>query len=83
MELIISSEVEELMNERGITKEDIETVITNAEENKTFLIADDQSILAKHRMNNFCPHVEYTKEGNSYTVKSVYAHRVKLGYEID
>ena len=83
MELIISNEVEILMNERGITKEDIETVIKNAEVNKTFIIADDQSVIAKYRMNNFCPYVEYTREGDTYTIKTVYAHTVLLGYEMN
>ncbi len=81
MNLIISAEVEELMNARGINKEDVETVITNAEANKTFLIADDGSFLAKHRMENFCPYVSYNKDGNDYTVNSVYAHIVLLGHE--
>ncbi|MDD5638190.1 MAG: DUF4258 domain-containing protein, partial [Atribacterota bacterium] len=63
MNLIISAEAEEKMNARGIKKEDVEAVIKNAESKKTFLIADDGSFLAKHRLENFCPYVAYSKEG--------------------
>lgn len=83
MEIIISGEVEELMNERGVSKEDIETVIKNAEANKTYLVSDDGSFLAKHRMDNFCPYVAYNQEADKYTIKTVYAHRVLLGHEIN
>ncbi|MDD3657077.1 MAG: DUF4258 domain-containing protein [Atribacterota bacterium] len=81
MNLIISAEAEEKMNARGIKKEDVEAVIKNAESKKTFLIADDGSFLAKHRLENFCPYVAYSKEGDDYTVNSVYAHLVLLGHE--
>lgn len=82
MNLIISDEVQELMNNRGITEDDVKTVIVNAEKSKTFLLEeDDNHILAKHRMENFCPHVEYIKDGNDYTILSVYSYKVELGHE--
>ncbi len=83
MEIVISSEVQKIMDKRGITKEDIEEVIRRAEENKTFLIAEDKSILAKHRMENFCPYVSYAKQGDEYVIKTAYAHRVLLGCEFE
>ena len=83
MDIQISSDVEEIMNVRGVSAGDVENVLTNAEKNKTFLVADDGSFLAKHRLDNFCPYVAYEKDGDSYTIKTVYAHRVLLGHEIE
>jgi len=83
MEIIISGEVEELMGVRGVVKEDIETIIKKAEIDQTYLIAEDGSILAKARLENFCPYVAYEKDGEAYTVKTVYAHRVLLGSETE
>lgn len=82
MDIKISSDLEEVMNERGVSREDVEGVLVNAEKNQTFLVADDGSFLAKHRLENFCPYVAYEKDGDSYIIKSVYAHRVLLGHEI-
>ncbi|PAB60563.1 hypothetical protein [Anaeromicrobium sediminis] len=83
MEIIISSEVKDLMSERGVAKEDVQAVIEKAEAEKTFLIAEDESILAKARLDNFCPYVAYEKDGETYTIKTVYAHRVLLGHEFE
>lgn len=83
MDIKISSDVEEVMNERGVSAEDVEAVITNAEKNQTYLEADDGSFLAKHRLENFCPYVAYEKNGDEYTIKTVYAHRVVLGHELE
>lgn len=83
MEIIISSEVEDLMSERGVIKVDVQAVIEKAEAEKTFLIAEDGSILAKARLENFCPYVAYEKDGETYTIKTVYAHRVLLGHEVE
>ncbi len=83
MDIQISSEVEGIMSERGISAEDVKTVLENAEKNQTFLVGDDGSFLAKHRLENFCPYVAYEKDGDSYVIKSVYSHRVLLGYEIE
>jgi hypothetical protein len=81
MNLIITVEAEKKMVARGINKEDIQAVIKYAEEEKEFLIADDGNFLAKHRFNNFCPYVAYSKKDDDYTVNSVYAHTVQLGHE--
>lgn len=83
MDIQISDDVEEVMNERGVSREDVEAVLANAEKNQTFLIGEDGSFLAKHRLENFCPYVAYEKDGDSYVIKTVYAHRVLLGHEIE
>ena len=83
MDIQISSEVEGIMSERGVSAEDVKTVLENAEKNQTFLVGDDGSLLAKHRLENFCPYVAYEKDGDSYVIKTVYSHRVLLGHEIE
>ena len=67
------------MSERGISAEDVKTVLENAEKNQTFLVGDDGSFLAKHRLENFCPYVAYEKDGDSYVIKSVYSPQSSAG----
>lgn len=82
MNLFISEEVLELINERGITEEDIKTVIINSEKEQTFLVdEDDNHILAKHRINNFCPYVIYEKMEDGYRIITAYSHKVNLEHE--
>ncbi len=69
--------VTELMEERGITAEDINAVVAFGEGEGGKLIDGDKN-LAKKRLNNVMFYVEYTSDG---TVTDVYSHRVVLGSE--
>lgn len=69
--------VAELMEERGITAEDINEVVAFGEGEGGKLVDGDKN-LAKKRLNNVMFYVEYTADG---TVTDVYSHRVVLGSE--
>jgi len=69
--------VTELMEERGITADDVKAVLSWAE-NEGIKLVDGDRNLAKKRLENIMVYVEYMTDG---TVEDVYSHRVILGEE--
>ena len=69
--------VAEIMEERGITAEDIEAVVAWGEGEGLKLI-DGENNLAKKRLGRVMVYVEYTNDG---VVNDVYSHRVVLASE--
>jgi hypothetical protein len=65
------------MEERGVTEEDIRTVISAAEEKKTF-VRDGDTIIGKSKLGNMTVYVVYEKDGELFRVQSTYSHRVSL-----
>lgn len=72
--------VAEIMEERGITAEDICAAIDWGEGEGGKLIDGDRS-LAKKRLDKVMIYAEYTVEDGSYVVSDTYSHRVTLGEE--
>lgn len=70
-------DVADIMDERGITAEDICTVIAWAEDSGIKLVDGDRN-LAKKRLDNVTVYVEYTVDGAGYVVSDTYSHRVTL-----
>lgn len=70
--------VETVMEERGITAEDINRVVTWGEGEGGKLVDGDKN-LAKKRLEKVLVYVEYSSDG---TVNDVYSHRVTLGQEV-
>lgn len=66
--------VSEIMEERGITSQDIEAVIEWGE-GEGGKLTDDGKNLAKKRIDKFMVYVEYMDDG---TVTNTYGHRVTL-----
>lgn len=76
--LIISSEIEAAMNERGILKSDIKEVLAYAEEVEKLYIEGKNHFLGKKRMGKFTAYAEYVTKDNVYEILNAYSHRVSL-----
>ena len=76
--LIMDSETELKINERGIQKSDIKEVLAYAENHEKLYIDGENRFLGKKRMENFTAYVEYDKEDDGYKILDVYSHRVSL-----
>jgi len=76
MNVKVSEELREMMEERGIKDCDMEEVLQNAE-NERLYIEGDNRFLAKKRLGNFTVYVEYAAE-DEIQVLNVYGHRVAL-----
>ncbi|MFA9423084.1 MAG: hypothetical protein ACERLG_05880 [Sedimentibacter sp.] len=68
--------------ERGLVNEDIERVVTSAEETGVKLLVDDGHILAKLRLENFTVYVNYEINGDQVNIFDAYCHRVTLKEEV-
>ena len=76
-ELIISDEIAELMEERGIREEDVREVVEFAESSgKKLYIEGEEHFLARKRIGNFTAYAEYTVSGNDVEVLDVYSHMI-------
>ena len=80
MEIEFANGVMDILNERGISVEDVERTISYSEKEKTFIV-DDGKIIGKYRMENMTVYVSYEKKGNLNMVHSAYSHRVHLTSE--
>lgn len=79
IKLIIPAAVNEVMEERLILQEDVQKVIEYAERTgNKILIHDNDHILAYHRPVAITYWVEYTPEGDGFTVHNVYSHRMEV-----
>jgi glutamate synthase (NADPH) small chain len=77
--LNISEEVERLMEERGITKEDVEKAIDHAETTgEKFINQSNGRSLTSHRPDRVTYWVEYSRVGEDYQVHSAYSHRMEM-----
>jgi hypothetical protein len=79
MSLSISEEVERLMEERGISREDVEKAIDHAETTgEKFINPSSGRSLASHRPDRVTYWVEYSRVGEEYQVHSAYSHRMEM-----
>ena len=76
--LIVNSEIEAKINERGIRKSDIKEVLAHAESGEKLYIDGENRFLGKKRVENFPAYVEYEKTDEGYKILDVYSHRVSL-----
>ena len=76
-ELIISDEIAELMEERGIREEDVREVVEFAESSgKKLYIEGEEHFLARKRIGKFSAYAEYSVKGNAVEVLDVYSHMI-------
>lgn len=74
----ISEEIAELMEERGVNEADVREVIEYAESTgKKLYVEGEEHFLARKRMGKFSAYVEYTM-GAEAEVLNVYSHMVTL-----
>ena len=73
--LIISDEMAELMEERGVREEDVREVLEFAETtgNKLYMEGEEH-FLARKRIDNFTAYVEYAVKEDAIELLDVYSH---------
>jgi len=79
MSLSISEELERLMEERGISREDVEKAIDHAETTgEKFINPSNGRSLTSHRPDRVTYWVEYSRAGEEYQVHSAHSHRMEM-----
>lgn len=79
LKVIISDEILQTMDERGIKENEVKDVISYSLNGEAYLHTSDKAqFLAKKRLGNFTVYVEYTMEDDTYKVVNAYSHRVSL-----
>jgi hypothetical protein len=77
--LHIPEEVERLMENRGILREDVQKTIYHAETTgEKFINPSTDRSLASHRPGRVTYWVEYSRVGEDYQVHSAYSHRMEM-----
>jgi len=76
--LVMNSDIEAVVNERGILKSDIKEVLAYAENGEKLYIENENRFLGKKRMGSFTAYVEYVVKDGGYEILNVYSHRVSL-----
>ena len=77
--MIIPENVRQLIEDRYILMEDVEKVIENAQKNKErFFNPQENSYLARLRLDNVTYWVKYEEKDEGILVKSVYSHRMEI-----
>ena len=76
--LHIPAEVERLMEERGILRENVQEAIFHAETTgEKFINPSTGRSLGSHRPDRVTYWVEYRRAGEEYEVHSAYSHRME------
>ena len=79
LKVIISGEILQTMDERGIKENEVKDVISYSLNGDVYLCtSDNMQFLAKKRLGNFTAYVVFTVEDDTYKVANVYSHRVSL-----
>ena len=80
IELSLTEQVEKLLEERGIKKEDVKEVIEHCESTgRKFYLPEEKRFLGKKRIENVTVNVEYSAGGeNAFEVHTAYTHRAEL-----
>ena len=78
MNITFTEEALQNIEERGIEKADVETVVNTAEETKEKIFSDEGLSLARQRIGNYTVYAEYKIDGDNAEVAHSYSHRVTL-----
>lgn len=82
IKLIISDEIAENMEERGIREDDLRAVIEYAETaGKKLYLDDEPHFLSRKRIGNFSAYVEYVMRDEEIELIDAYSHIVTFGDE--
>lgn len=77
--LAISSDIAELMEERGVKESDVREILDYAESTgKKLYIEGEEHFLARKRMGKFSGYVEYVLTADGAEILDVYSHMVKF-----
>jgi len=77
MAITISSEVQAVLDSRGLKADDIKKVIENAEKSKD-KIDNGKKFIAKLVIGDLTVYADYCKKGDDFIVNSGYAHKMKI-----
>jgi len=79
MRLQIPEEVERLMEDRGIQREDVQKAIHHAETTgEKFINPSTDLSLTSHRPDRVTYWVKYSRLGEEYQVHTAYSHRMEM-----
>ena len=78
LNLIINSEIQSVMEERGIQEEDLRQVAESLDQETYLHNAEETRFLVKKRIGNFTVNMEFTRSGNDIEVCNVYSYVVRL-----
>ena len=80
VKIINTDEIAAIIEERGITLDDVREVIARAENTgEKYYHRDDESrFLARARLSNINCYTEYSPEADGFQVYAAFAHRVML-----
>ena len=77
--LKISDEIKEIMENRGICEEDIREVLVYAEETgKKLYVEGEERYLAKKKLSNFTPNVEYIVKDGEVEIVNLYSYIISF-----
>lgn len=77
-EIKFSEEALEMMEERGIRKEDVVEAVETAENGGDKLYTESGEFLAKAKVGNYTVYSEYKDTCDALLVGNAYGHRVKI-----
>lgn len=78
LNLIISSEIRSVMEERGIREEDLRQAAESLDREPYLRNAEETRFLAKKRIGNFTVNMEFTCSGDDIEICNVYSYVVRL-----
>lgn len=79
LNIVLSNEIKDLMEDRWILLQDVEEVIKNAEASgEKFINPANKHYLARKELTNVTYWVEYEKKEDSYIVYNTYSHRMEV-----
>lgn len=77
--LEITDEVKQVLEDRHIPVDDIKKVIAQAEaEGKKLFQPDSNLFLSKSRLGNYTVYVKYSPQGDTYLVHTAFQHRATI-----
>lgn len=78
MTITFTDEVLENMEDRGIDKADVESVVKTAEETNDKIASDEGTFISRQKIENYTVYSEYKVDGDNAEVIDSYCHRVTL-----
>lgn len=81
LNLIINSEIQSVMEERGIREEDLRQAAESLDQEPYLHNAEKTRFLAKKRIGNFTVNMEFTRSGDNIELCNVYSYVVRLAGE--
>ncbi len=79
--IIINTEIQSIMEERGIRNEDLQEVVKSFHDAPHLHDAEGKRFLAKKRLGNFTVNAEFVLSGDNLEICNVYSYVISLADE--